>query len=318
MLWKGALIPGPLYHEGLSWLAPTTANWLSIAVLGLIWGGTFAVVSIALEGYGPITVAAARTGLGAVALVALVVAFGRPWPRWDATLIGYLIPTGILSSALPFFLLSWGQQHVPSAFAGLSMAALPLFVLPLAHFFADEPLNFRKSFGFLVGFAGAAILIGPGVLAVSKGDLEPLARLACLGAVLSYACSSILTRRCPPIDAMVLSALGLIVGACVLVPVMLMIDGLPRWEASRPGLAIVILGLIPTGFAALLRVSVIRSAGAGFMTLVNYQVPVWSMIFGAWVLSEALPGRFFLALGLILTGLAISQWGALLRLFGRG
>lgn len=297
---------------------PTPANWLSIAALGLIWGGTFAVVSIALEGYGPVTVAAARTSLGAVALVTLVAMFRRPWPRWDPRLIWYLIPIGILSSALPFFLLSWGQQHVPSAFAGLSMAALPLFVLPLAHFFADEPINLQKSFGFLVGFLGAAILIGPGILAVTGGDLEPLARLACLGAVMSYASSSILTRRCPPIDAMVLSALGLVVGACVLVPAMLMTEGLPGWEGTRPGLAIVILGLIPTGFAALLRVSVIRSAGAGFMTLVNYQVPVWSMIFGAWVLSEALPGRFFLALGLVLSGLAISQWGALQRLFRRG
>ena len=54
------------------------------------------------------------------------------------------------------------------------------------------------------------------------------------------------------------------------------------------------------------------------MTLVNYQVPLWSMTFGALVLSEALPWRFFVALALILTGLALSQWGALMRLFGRG
>jgi drug/metabolite transporter (DMT)-like permease len=296
---------------------PTPANWLSIIVLGLVWGGTFAVVAVALEGYGPITVAAARTTLGAVALLALVALFRRPWPRLDARLIGYLVPIGVASSALPFFLLSWGQQHVTSAFAGLSMAALPLFVLPLAHFFAGEPLNIRKSFGFLVGFLGTAILIGPGILEAAGGALEPLARLACLGAVISYACSSILTRRCPPIDPMVLSALGLVVGACVLLPAMLLVDGLPRWEGTRPGLAILVLGLIPTGFAALLRVSVIRSAGAGFMTLVNYQVPVWSMVFGAWILSEALPGQFFMALGMILSGLAISQWGALKRLFGR-
>ena len=43
------------------------------------------------------------------------------------------------------------------------------------------------------------------------------------------------------------------------------------------------------------------------MSLVNYQVPVWAVILGMLVLSEALPGQFVLALGLILIGLAISQ-----------
>ncbi len=68
---------------------------------------------------------------------------------------------------------------------------------------------------------------------------------------------------------------------------------------------------------ALLRVAVIQSAGSVFMTLVNYQVPVWSMIFGALVLSEALPLRFFAALALILTGIAVSQAPQVRRLIGR-
>ena len=298
--------------------AATPLNWASLIALGVIWGGTFMVVTIALEDYGPVTVAAARTGLGAVGLLALVVALRRPWPKFDAQFLGYLLPLGVLSSALPFFLLSWGQQFVSSAYTGLNMAALPLFVLPLAHFFSDERLTLRRSVGFLVGFAGAAVLIGPGLTygLASGSGAEPLARLALLGAVMSYAISSILTRRFPPVDPVVLSALGLVVGAVILIPAMLLTEGVPAWSGTRSAWAILFLGLVPTGFAALLRVSIIRSAGSSFMTLVNYQVPVWSMVFGALVLSEALPWRFFVALGLILLGLAISQFGALRRLFG--
>ena len=117
-------------------------------------------------------------------------------------------------------------------------------------------------------------------------------------------------------DPVVLSALGLVVGAVILIPAMLLTEGLPAWSGTRAAWAILFLGLVPTGFAALLRVSIIRSAGSSFMTLVNYQVPVWSMVFGALILAEALPWRFFVALALILLGLAISQFGALRRLFG--
>ena len=295
---------------------PTYANWLSIAALGLIWGASFMVVAIALEWYGPLTVAGARTTLGAVALLALMVLLKRPLPAFTPLMVRYLIAIGLLNTALPFALLSWGQQYVPSAFAGISMAALPLFVLPLAHVFTDEKMSLRSALGVILGFVGAIVLIGPGVLRLGTG-LEPLGQLACIGASVSYAVSSVMTRRCPPIDPITMAALLLTVGAVALIPAMLIFEGVPSMGDPRPTIAIILLGLIPTALAALIRVATIRSAGAIFMTLVNYQVPVWSMIFGAWILSEVLPLRFFLALGLILLGLAISQGSNLKRLFAR-
>jgi len=273
------------------------------------------VVAIALEGYGPLTVACARTTLGAVTLLVLVRIMGRPMPRGRAVW-GYLAVIGVLNTALPFALLSWGQQYVPSAFAGISMAVLPLFVLPLAHLFADERMSARKTIGVIVGFVGAAVLIGPSAFDFSDGGMA-LPQLACVAASMSYAISSVLTRRCPPVDSISMAALTLVVGAICLIPAMLAFEGFPTWVEGRAAPAIIFLGLVPTAFAALLRVTTIRSAGAVFMTLVNYQVPVWSMVFGAWVLSEVLPLRFFAALALILTGLAISQWAGLRTLLKR-
>lgn len=295
---------------------PTTANWLSILALGVIWGGTFMVVAIALEGFGPLTVACARTSLGAVALLSLMGVMGRPLPVFSARMIRYLVVIGVMNTALPFALLSWGQQFVPSAFAGISMAVLPLFVLPLAHVFSDERMSLRKTLGVVAGFIGAVVLIGPGVLRIGTG-IEPLGQIACIAASFSYAVSSIMTRRCPPIDSITLAALTITVGACTLIPAMLLIEGVPAWDGTRASYAIIFLGLVPTALAALIRVVTIRSAGAVFMTLVNYQVPLWSVVFGVLILSEDLPLRFFTALALILCGLAISQWAGLRRLFTR-
>ncbi len=294
--------------------SPTKLDWLSILTLGVVWGGTFMVVAMALDGYGPLTVAAARTGLGFLTLMGIVKLLGRktPWADWQ--LWKHIIPIGILSSALPFFLLSWGQQFVPSAFAGLSMAAIPLFVLPLAHVFSDEPLSRRKFFGVCLGFLGAIVLLGKGAFA---GDVQTFARLACLTAALSYAVSSITTRNCPPVDPIVLSALALLVGSVILIPAMLIVEGVPTMGPAKATWAIVILGVLPTAAANYLRVATIKSAGSVFLTLVNYQVPVWSMVFGAWALGESLPLRFFAALALILTGLAISQWRGLRKMFAK-
>ncbi|MFY0597732.1 MAG: DMT family transporter [Cognatishimia sp.] len=292
---------------------PTFKDWTSIALLGLVWGGTFMVIAIALEDYPPLTVACARTLLGAIGLYALMILTGRKFERLSGALLRSTILIGLFSTALPFLLLSWGMQHVPSAFAGVSMASVPLFILPLAHFFSDEKLILRKLIAVLVGFSGALILIGPGLAQLGQGA-EPIAQIACISAALCYAVSSVLTRQCPPADPLTLSTMTLIVGAIALVPPTLLIDGVPEWSGSGSGYAILFLGLVPTAAATLLRIQVIRSAGSVFMTLVNYQVPIWSMVFGAVVLSEHLPFRFFIALALVLIGLAISQWNSLRKL----
>ena len=81
--------------------------------------------------------------------------------------------------------------------------------------------------------------------------------------------------------------------------------------AARPGFAEVVavlyLGLVPTALAMLMLLSIIGSAGPGFLSLVNYQVPVWAVVFGVIVLGEVPSPRLWLALLLILAGLAVAQ-----------
>ena len=271
-------------------------------------------VTLALDGYGPITVATARTTLGALSLLILMRVLNSPWPTRDA--LPVLIRMGAFSTAFPFMLLSWGLLYVPSSVAGISMAAVPLFILPLAHFFSDERLTLRRTVGVLVGFVGIVVLIGPSALKLGSG-IELLGQLACFGAATCYAISSIQTRNCPPVDPITMSAVALLVGSVILLPLMLIFEGVPSWQGVGPSLSVLFLGLIPTAFATYLRVLVIRSAGSVFMTMVNFMVPLWSVFFGATLLSEPLPQSLLASLVLILSGLLISQWGRLKSIVSR-
>lgn len=295
---------------------PTPANWAMVAALGIIWGATFMVIEVALRGITPFWLAAGRIGFAAILMCAIWVLRGgrlflsdaRNWPV--VTLIA------ALSTAVPFMLLSWGQQFVTSGFAGVSMAAVALIVLPLAHFFVPgERLGPLKILGFLIGFAGVVVLIGAQAFESTGARLEAAGRLACLGAAGGYAVSSVLMRRLPPVDAIGLAAILLLIGTGLVVPIALVVEGPVPMPSRETLLAIALLGLVPTAGANLLRVLVIRSAGPTFMSLTSYQVPVWSVIFGAAVLGEPLPPSLLLAMGLILAGVALSQSGALRALF---
>lgn len=296
----------------------TAKSWIMVAVLGLTWGATFMVTEMALEGISPFWLASGRQVIGAVAMVGLWAALKRPPVPAQGARWPYLMVAGVTSSALPFILLAWGQQYTTSGFAGVSMAAVVLIIVPLAHvFLPGERMTWRRTIGFLVGFVGVVVLIGGGAFDRNGAQLETYGRLACLGAATCYAVSSIILRKCPPIDAVAMATVLILIGATISIPVAWLAEGPPMMPPRGALTALIVLGLVPTAGANVLRVMVIRTAGPVFMSLVNYQVPVWSVILGALVLGEAVPASLGLAMGLIMLGVALSQWGALRRLFAR-
>ena len=299
----------------------TPRSWVMIAILGVTWGGTFLVTELALTGITPFWLAASRIGFGSAVMV-LVWAmrgfrlFERPVRAGDRANLVFI---GALSSAMPFALLAWGQQHVTSAFAGVSMAAVALMVLPLAHFMVPgERMTLRRTIGFLIGFAGVFLLIGGQFFDSTGADLESAGRMACIGAAFCYGLSSVQMRRLPDVDPIGLATILLVIGAAIILPTAWATEGPPPLPDRNTLITIAFLGLIPTAAANFLRVAVVRSAGPVFMSLVNYQVPVFSVIFGAVFLAEPVPSSLLGAMVLILIGVAISQFGALNRLFGRG
>ena len=298
----------------------TSSSWLMVAILGLTWGGTFLVTEVALEGMTPFWLAAGRITFASLIMIAVWGA--RGFRLFDAPAIPATLATlttiGALSSAVPFMLLAWGQQFVTAGFAGVSMAAVVLIVLPLAHFFVPgELMSWRKAVGFVIGFIGVCILIGSDAFESSGAALEVPGRITCFAAAYCYAVSSILMRRLPGVDTIGLAAVVLLIGAVVVIPAAWIVEGAPVIPDQKTLWVIAFLGLIPTAAANLLRVLVVRTAGPVFMSLVNYQVPVWSVVLGALLLGEPLPATLLGAMALILGGVGLSQYGALTRLFKR-
>ena len=292
-----------------------------VIVLGLTWGGTFMVTEVALAGgMPPFWLAASRIAFAAVLMTAIWGLMGFPLFSEKISTAAHrdMVIIGGLSSAIPFSLLAWGQQYVTSGFAGVSMAAVALIVLPLAHFTVPgEQMTPRKTIGFLIGFVGVVILIGAQAFESTGAAFETPGRIACVLAAACYAIASIMLRRLPTAHPIGLATVLLIIGAFMTVPLAWALEGPPPMPSSETLAVLAFLGLVPTAGANFLRVLVVRSAGPVFMSLVNYQVPVWSVVLGALILGEALPKSLLLAMSLILIGVGLSQYGALQRLFKR-
>ena len=295
---------------------PAALDWGLLALLGVVWGGAFLGVELALDSLAPIWVATGRIALAAALLLGIALIGGDGLPafatRTDRRVWLHCFGMGMFTNAIPFSLLAWGQQYVTSSFAGITMAVVPLLVLPMSHFLIPgEQLTRRRVAGFAIGFAGVVLLIAGEQLASGRLDLtgEAMlpAQLACVLASCCYACGSIVTRLCPPVSTLSFAAAGLVCATVVLVPLALLTAGLPDAVTPTSLWGVLYLALLPTGAATILLTVIIRRAGPPFLSQVNYQVPVWAVLVGAVVLAETIPGHFITALLVILAGLAVAQ-----------
>ena len=291
-----------------------TLNWIMLAALGFIWGGSFLSVEISLAGFGPITVAASRVTIAAITLLLYAYIFGDGLPqissKKDKRVWLHCLGMALFTNALPFSLLSWGQQTVTSGFAGVSMALVPLFVLPLSHkLVPGEKLSRAKVTGFFFGFLGVVLLVG-GEKIFANQSFTPillLAQIACVTASCCYAIGSVITKLCPPVSTVSYASCGLMLASFMLIPTALWFEGIPKSSNSLAITGILYLALFPTAIATILLTTLVRRAGPPFLSLVNYQVPIWAVVIGVVVLGETLPGHFLIAFSIILVGLFISQ-----------
>ena len=284
-------------------------NWISLLALVVLWGTAFAFIREAVDSNSPLSVAAGRIVTAAVALYVGMRALGLRLPRSGRVWL-YFLMLGVVGNALPFWLISWGQERVESGLAGILMAVNPLVTLGLAHLFvAGERLTLARLSGFALGFAGVVALFVPEVRLAWAGEgAEWIRRAAVLGGALCYATNSILARRMPDTPALVASAGVLIAAGVFMVPAALALD-LPLARVPSPTslVALLWLGLVPTAAATILYFRVVASAGPTFLSLVNYPVPIVAVAVGAVVYGERLGLRSLAALALVLAGIALSQ-----------
>ena len=292
---------------------PAWHDYLLLLALGAIWGTSVTLIKVAVATIAPLTVAAGRIALAAVVLTAIVAVGARTaglasFRRRDVWLV--CLGIGVIGNCLPFFLISWGEQHIDSALAAALMAVMPLATLLLAHFYTtDERLTWRRAAGIGIGFAGTVVLIGPGALAGLGQDV--LRQLAVAGGALCYAIATILTRRASAVPSRHLAAGVMLAAAAAIVPPAVVLD--PTFSAvSSAGAslgsvaAVVVLGLVSTALAMLLVLRLIRRCGAVFMSFTNYLVPVFGISSGMIFLGESLATDALVGFALILAGIAVA------------
>ena len=274
-----------------------------------MWGFSFLFIKVAVAGFNPVTVAAGRVGLGALALVAVLSVRGMPLPR-DRRVWRHLAVMGVVGNAVPFTALAWGEEQITSALASVLNATTPLFTAAIAASWDRERLRPGQLIGLAVGLGGVAVATGLGSSDVAGTHLTralgPILATAAYGVAINY------TKRHLLDVAPAAAACGqLMVATAVLLPVAVVtsITGSFSVTPTR-ALSVVLLGVFGTGIAWVIFYGMVAELGPTRSSLVTYLVPIVAVMAGVTFLSEPLTSRLVLGAVLVIVGvLAVNQYG---------
>ncbi len=272
-------------------VAPPRLNaltWSLLALLGLIWGGSFFFGRVAVPYVPPLTLAFLRLSIAAVALHLYL--HGRMdlyrslWQRWPAFLL-----LGLINNAIPHTLILFGQTEIGAGLAAILNATTPIWTMLIANrFTADEKLSPAKLAGTVLGLAGTAVLIGPSAFKAS--DIPLWAVLLPVMAAISYGFAATYGKRFRDLPAPVTATGQLTASSLIMLPTALLVDH--SWQIPMPPLeaiaAILALALISTAFGYILFFRIMALAGATNTSLVTLLVPPSAILLGALFLGETL------------------------------
>jgi drug/metabolite transporter (DMT)-like permease len=265
-------------------------DWSLLALLSVLWGGSFFFNGVLLRELPPLTVVLLRVALAAIMLLPLLRVYGIAFPRGLAGWKPYLA-IGLLNNVLPFSLVVMGQTYIPSGLASILNATTPLFTVVVMAAAGDEKLHARRVAGVVAGLIGVIILRGQD-LGLTTG--QGVGILLCLAGAFSYGLAALFARRRLSDSPPLATATFQLLASSLMMTVIVAVFERP-WRLPMPGattwLAMIGLAALSTALAYIVFFQILRRSGSTNVMLVTLLIPVTAILLGHLVLGESVSLR---------------------------
>ncbi len=283
-------------------------HWFVFLLLGAIWSSSFMWIKIAVQDINPITLVAFRVLFGLLFCVVVIFIQHVSWPRSFRAWFPLLL-LGLTNIAIPFFLISWGEQSIDSAVASILDATVPLFTILIAHFLLrDDKITLPKMLGLLIGFTGVVVLLSQDLATASTSSL--LGQAAVILASVFYAGSSVYVRRTTEETPGILRSAEPLVSATAVMWLATFLFERPvaMPQSGTTWVALLWLGVLGSGLAFVMAYYLIHEIGPTRSTMVTYLFPLGGVILGVIFLHEQLTWQMLAGASLIIASLVVANW----------
>ncbi|HKI78708.1 MAG TPA: EamA family transporter [Ignavibacteriaceae bacterium] len=282
---------------------------LIYAVACMMWGSTWMAIRVSLNSLTPFVSCGLRFLLASFFVIALVKIRGIKIQTDKLSMTLYLV-MGLFSFVIPFGLVYWGEQYVPSGLASVLFAVNPFFVAIFSYYFiVNENVGAHKIIGIVLGFAGILIIFSENILGDIKIYIPGM--LAIIGsAIMQGGLQVTMKKHGGHLNPLSMNFLPMLFAGVVMLGFGLLVE-----DTSR--LVFDLSAYLSVGYLAffgslvtftsyywlLKRVSVV------VLSLIAFITPIIALILGWVFLDEELSSRHVIGSLIVLTGLLIAILG---------
>jgi drug/metabolite transporter (DMT)-like permease len=271
----------------------------STTPLAIQWSGDEAGFALGVAGRMVI-------GLAALMLLLRVMKIGFPWHLRARRI--YLI--GGLSLYAAMSLVYWAAQNIPSGWISVVFGLSPIITSVLARLILnDSTLTAMRLFGMTLGFLGLLLVFVEGI------SISAMAMLG-IAATVASACTQslgavLLKQQQPRQHPIAITAGSIAVALPLFIMNVLMTSGieLPEQISLRSMLAISYLGLVGSALGFPLYFYLLKNMNPERVAIITLITPVTALLLGAGLNDELISDKVWTGTGLIITGLAIYEYG---------
>ena len=280
----------------------TYKQFLIMICLAAIWGASFLFSKMAVGYFGAVPLSASRSLIAAVSLFPILVLRGR-LPEF-LKIWKHLVLLGLISTAIPFSLITLSTQYTSAGFASILNALTPLFSALLAWLWLKEDLSRAAAAGIGLGFIGVMVMVLDRETINTSLPVLPI--MAGLGATFFYGLTGNYSRRnLRGVSSLTISAGCQVFSALFLLPVAWF--SWPSTSIPWDGWVLsATLGILCTGVAFILYFYLLDKVGVARTVVVTYLVPVFAMLWGHLVLDESVTLKMAMGAALIMTGIGLT------------
>ena len=285
-----------------------TRAWLFLCLLfcGGVWGATPSLARLATsEGADPLGLALWQGVLGGGTLIAITFLRGRRLPLGRSHLKFYFV-CGNSGTLLPNVVMFSAAPHITVGAMSMIISMVPLLTyLQSLLVRIDRPSSGRLA-GIALGAAAIGLLVLPGGDTASRSAPLWIAIAIIIPFSFGFESVYVAVRRPPKMDSVTLVAGMLLAGGAMLTPLVLLtgtaVPLYPPWGTVEWAT----VGMVMCNVASYsLFLYLITLAGPVFAAQSSYFVTLFGILWGMLIFGEQHPTLFWLALGLLFTGMML-------------
>jgi drug/metabolite transporter (DMT)-like permease len=266
----------------------------------LFAGGNAVAIRFSNRELDPLWGAGLRFTLAASLMCALMIALRAPFPRGRA-MTGALL-WGVFQFAGAFGFAYYAFVHVHAGLGQIVLSLVPLATLLLAVSQGQERMRGAAVLGTILGLAGVALIARDPL-----GESVPLlAVLALLASAVCFAQAAVFSRRFPPVHPVATNAVGMVVGAAILLGASALFR--ETWELPDQRATWLAVGyVVVVGSIAvfLLYLFVLQHWDASRAAYVMVLIPFVTVVLSAWLDAEPIRPSLVLGGTLVISGVYI-------------